>query len=215
MISASVSGGYEPSSITSPGAKSSKYSVSSMADEPTGVRPHVPLPFRPMRRISWALAVLTVPLGLAACGGDDRGPALSAEQFREQSNAICVAGDAELEKAGEELFRNGQPKVQELADFFLDKAMPIARRKLDQIEDLNPPEKDRERVKEMVAAGRQAIDEVEDGLEEDPLSYLNDTGPDPFEDFDELATELGLDRCASAEEPLPGDEGGEGEGQQP
>ncbi|MGH9036827.1 MAG: hypothetical protein ACRD0O_13770 [Acidimicrobiia bacterium] len=158
-----------------------------------------------MRRIAGTLAVLALLGGTAACGGDDKGPALSAEEFVKQANAACVAGDEELEKAGEDLVKSGQPKTQEIADFFLDKAVPIARRKLDQIEDLNPPADKRAAVKDMLAAGREAIDEVAEGLGDDPEAYLNEKGPDPFDDFDEMAREMGLDRCASQAEPLPGE----------
>ncbi|MGH9041265.1 MAG: hypothetical protein ACRDZ3_13655 [Acidimicrobiia bacterium] len=162
-----------------------------------------------MRRIASALATLVVLLLIAAApacgGGDDKGPPLSDEAFLEQANAACVAGDAELEKAGEDLVSSGQPKTEEIANFFLDEAVPIARRKLDQIEDLSPPANKAEVVEEMLAAGREAIDEVSEGLEEDPGGYLTEKGPDPFDDFDEMARELGLDKCASVAQPLPGE----------
>ncbi len=151
------------------------------------------------------MAVLAVMAGAAACGGDDKGPALSQAEFINQANAACVAGDEELEKAGEDLATAGQPKTEEIAEFFLERAVPIARRKLDQIEELNPPADKREAVKDMLAAGREAIDEVADGLKDDPAAYLTEKGPDPFDDFDEMARDLGLDKCASQPaEPLPG-----------
>ncbi|MGH9037603.1 MAG: hypothetical protein ACRD0O_17740, partial [Acidimicrobiia bacterium] len=101
-----------------------------------------------MRRIAGTLAVLALMGAGAACGGGDEGPALTADEFVKQANAVCVAGDEELEKAGEDLVQSGQPKTQEIADFFLDTAVPIARRKLDQIEDLNPPADKRAAVKD-------------------------------------------------------------------
>jgi hypothetical protein len=143
-------------------------------------------------------------MGGAACGGDDKGPALSAAEFAKQANAACVAGDAQLEKAGKDLVAGGQPKTKEIADFFTNEAVPIARRKLDQIETLNPPADKRQAVKDMLAAGREAIDEVANGLKDDPEGYLTEKGPDPFDDFDEMARELGLDGCASQPEALPG-----------
>jgi hypothetical protein len=157
--------------------------------------------------VQWIISALAVVAlaGAAACGGDDKGPALSAGEFVKQANAACVAGDQELETAGQDLAKGGQPKTQEIADFFIDRAVPIARKKLDQIEKLNPPADKRQAVKDMLAAGREAIDEVADGLKDDPEGYLTAKGPDPFDDFDEMARELGLDRCASQKEPLPGE----------
>jgi hypothetical protein len=142
--------------------------------------------------------------GAAACG-DDKGPPLSAAEFTKQANAACVAGDEELDKVGQDLVKGGQPKTKEIADFFVEKAVPIAEKKLDQIEQLNPPADKQKAVKEMLAAGREAIDEVADGLKDDPEAYLTAKGPDPFADFDEMARELGLNRCASQAEPLPGE----------
>lgn len=151
------------------------------------------------------LLAVVVP---AACGDDgDPGPRLSAGEFAERANAICVAGDEELDEAGQDLFSGEQPQTAEIADFFLDEAIPIARRKLDQIEDLNPPEAEEETIEEMLAAGRSAIDQVEEGLEDDPGGYMARGGPDPFEPFNQMAQELGLARCASAVEPLPGEDG--------
>ncbi len=157
-----------------------------------------------MLRIPPVLAVLALLLGGAACG-DDGGSALSAEEFAKQANAACVAGDQELEAAGQELAQAGQPSTQQIADFFLEKAVPIARKKLDQIEKLSPPSDQEAAVKDMLAAGREAIDEVADGLADDPDAYLTAKGPDPFADFDEMARELGLTRCASQKETLPGE----------
>ncbi len=158
-----------------------------------------------MRRIPPTLLVLTLALvlGTAACG-DDKGSALSAEEFAKQANAACVAGDQELETAGKDLTAAGQPTTQQIADFFLNQAVPIARKKLDQIEKLNPPADERAAVKDMLDAGRDAIDEVSDGLKKDPEGYLTAKGPDPFADFDESARELGLTRCASQVAPVEG-----------
>ncbi|HLF40118.1 MAG TPA: hypothetical protein VI854_01460 [Acidimicrobiia bacterium] len=155
------------------------------------------------RRLAAAAALTALALaGAGACGSEEDSPALSPEEFRKQGNAICAAGDTELEKAGEKLFgTDGKtvPTPEVLAEFFTGNAIPIARRKLDQLEALEPPKKDRELVEEMIASGRDATDEVEEGLEDDPKGFLSEKGPDPFDDFDEMATELGLDECVGRE----------------
>jgi hypothetical protein len=156
-----------------------------------------------VRRIPPTLVVLALVLGTAGCG-DDKGSALSAEEFVKRANAACVAGDQDLETAGKDLTASGQPTTQQIADFFLNQAVPIARKKLDQIEKLSPPADKRAAVKDMLAAGREAIDEVSDGLKEDPEGYLTAKGPDPFADFDESARDLGLNRCASQVAPGEG-----------
>lgn len=149
-----------------------------------------------LRRSGPALAGLALSVGLAACGGDET-PTLSAEEFRKQGNAICEASDAEMEKRGEERFAGDKELSREaLAELFTEDAIPLARRRLDRLARLRPPVADRKGLEEFVAAGRRAIDEVEEGLQKDPEGFLAQTGPDPFEDFDDLALDLGLDRCA-------------------
>lgn len=147
-------------------------------------------------------AVLVAGAGLTACGSDGEKRRLSAEEFQAQGNAICTAGDAELQKEGQKLLGDGKmvPTPEALADFFKDEALPIARKKLDQLEKLEPPEKDEKAVGEMISAGREATEEVEEGLEENPAGFLAGRGPDPFAEFDEMAAELGLDECVGQQE---------------
>jgi hypothetical protein len=139
--------------------------------------------------------ILAVLATLPAACGEDRGPPLSAKEFRDRGNAICRAGDVELAKRGDELAKSGRPDLERLARFFTDDALPIARRKLDQLADLRPPEADEKEVEKLVSAGRKAVDTVENGLRKDPEGYLVSRGPDPFEDFNQRAVDLGLDDC--------------------
>lgn len=150
-----------------------------------------------MRLSPFAAAALVLAAGLVACGDD--ASALSADEFRKEGNAICQAGDAELEEAGKGLLgEEGDtlPSPKALADFFTGQAIPIARKKLDQLEKLRPPQGDRDTHEEMIASGREATDEVEKGLKKDPEGFLAEKGPDPFDDFNEAALDLGLDECA-------------------
>ena len=145
-------------------------------------------------------AVLIAGAGLVACGSDDEKP-LSAEEFRQQGNAICSASDVELQREGQKLLGDGKsmPTPDKLADFFKDEALPITRRKLDDLAKLNPPAKDKETFVEMIATGREAAEELEEGLKENPAGFMGASAPDPFADFDKMAAELDLDDCVGAE----------------
>lgn len=146
-----------------------------------------------MRRI--ALCLLALGLFGAGCG-EDSGPPLTAEEFVKQANAVCKAGDAKLGEEGKDILKNTNTKPDDLAEFFLKKAVPNARFKLKGIGELNPPSKDKDKVKKMLAAGKKATDTVENGLKKQGAAFLEASGPDPFKDFNSQAKSLKLDDCA-------------------
>lgn len=137
---------------------------------------------------------------LGACGGGVT-PRLSAAEFIEGANDVCRTVDERLAEKGKGLFDQNPndataPSADKLITFFTDIALPGAREKLDRIDDLRPPVDKESAVGEMLDSGREAVDEVAAAFEEDPEAALSDTGPDPFEDFNTQADELGLGACA-------------------
>jgi hypothetical protein len=152
-----------------------------------------------MRRTGCAaLAALVLPL--AGCGGGDS-QSLSESEFRKQANAICTAGDAELKAKGTQKLYGpdgkATPTPEMIAAYLTEDALPVARTKLDGIDKLKPPEKDRKKVDRMLAAGRQGVAQVDAQLRQDPRAYLSATSPDPFQEFNKLADDLGLHDCTS------------------
>lgn len=148
-----------------------------------------------MRRIALCLFALAA-FGTGAGCGDDSGPPLTADEFVKQANAICKAGDAKLGEEGKEVLKSADTSPDELAKFYLEHAVPNARFKLKGIGKLNPPTKDRDKVKKMLAAGKKATDSVEEGLKKQGPAFLGAQGPDPFKEFDSQAKELKLTDCA-------------------
>ncbi len=148
-----------------------------------------------MRRIALCLVALAVLGAGAACGGDSGTP-LTADEFAKQANAICKAGDEKLAEEGKQILADAKTTPEQLAKFYLDKAVPNARDKLKQIGKLHPPDKDKGKVKKMLAAGQKATDTVQSGLKKQGASYLAAKGPDPFKDFDSQAKDLKLSDCA-------------------
>ena len=148
-----------------------------------------------MRRI--ALPLLTVVGLSAACGGGGGGgPALSADEFAKQGNAICKAGDVKLADEAKAVTADPKTTPDQLAQFYLHNAVPNARTKLVEIGKLHPPAGDRSKVKKMLAAGNKATDTVESGLKNQGAAYLSAKGPDPFKDFNSMARDLKLTDCA-------------------
>lgn len=150
-----------------------------------------------MRRISLCLFVLAVVGAGVGCGGDS-GPALTADEFAKQGNAICKADDAKLADEGKEILKDAKTTPDQLAKFYLDHAIPNARAKLSGIRKLHPPSKDKAKVKKMLAAGKSATDTVEKGLKKQGAAYLQAKGADPFKDFNSAAKDLKLTDCAGS-----------------
>lgn len=149
-----------------------------------------------MRRLALCLfAVVGLGAG-AACGGDSD-PPLSADEFAKQSNAICKTGDEKLAEAGKEILKDPNTKPEQLAEFYLEHAVPNARYKLKEIGKLSPPTKDKDKVKKMLSSGKKATDSVEAGLKKQGAAYLAANGPDPFKEFDDTARDLKMTDCAS------------------
>ncbi|HYH51257.1 MAG TPA: hypothetical protein VEG38_17050 [Acidimicrobiia bacterium] len=149
-----------------------------------------------MRRIALCLVAAAVLGAGAACGGDSE-PALSADEFAKQANSICKAGDEKLAEEGKEILKDANTSPEQLAKFYLEHAVPNARYKLKEIGKLNPPEKDKGKVKKMLESGDKATDTVEEGLKKQGAAFLAAKGPDPFKEFDETARDLKLTDCAS------------------
>ncbi|HEY4408469.1 MAG TPA: hypothetical protein VGO87_01190 [Acidimicrobiia bacterium] len=147
-----------------------------------------------MRRIALCLLALAA-LGAGACGGDSGTP-LTADDFAKQANAICKAGDEKLAEEGKPLLADAKTTPDQLAQFYLKNAVPNARDKLKQIGKLHPPDKDKSKVKKMLAAGKKATDTVESGLKKQGAAFLTAKGPDPFKDFNSQAKDLKLTDCA-------------------
>jgi len=148
-----------------------------------------------MRRISLCLVALALLGAGAACGGDSGTP-LTADEFAKQANAICKADDAKLADEGKQLLADAKTTPDQLVKFYLDHAVPNARDKLKQIGKLHPPDKDKSKVKKMLASGSKATDAVESGLKKQGAAYLSAKGADPFKDFNSQAGDLKLSDCA-------------------
>jgi hypothetical protein len=143
-------------------------------------------------------ALMTTGLVLAGCGDDDEGSLTKAE-FVQKANAICTAGNKEIEK-GVESFVNensssGKPLTDaQLAEGAEEIVIPSLREQVDGIDALGTPSEDGEQAEELVEAAKDALEEVED----EPALAVPQTGdPNPFAEANELARDYGLDVCGA------------------
>ena len=153
-----------------------------------------------LRSVAAVLAVVALALIGAGCGDDDEsgdsgssggGDTLTKEQFLTQGNAICAAGNAELEAEGETL--GTAPTPGEIEDFALEELVPNIQNQIDELRGLTPPEGDEEEVEAILAAAEEGVA----AIEENPASAFDDGGADPFAQANELAADYGLTVCGS------------------
>lgn len=157
--------------------------------------------------IPFVLVLAMASLAVAGCGGDDEEPttsteatpgatggdgvALSAEEFLEEGNAICAAGNRELDQLARETFTGeGQPSPEEVEQF-ASGMIPSIQGQIDAIRALSPPEELAADVEEFLSTAEESLGELED----DPQLLLSeDEGP--FVETNEQAAAIGLTECA-------------------
>ena len=141
------------------------------------------------------LRVLAVTAGLAmaaclgACGGDNGSGRLSADEFREQAQAICKDGNAAIDRISADFGPDGPTRAQ------LEEAAPkvpgLMDHELDRLAALVPPEDLVDDVAVMLAEFRSVVR----SMEEQGAAFF-DRLDVPFGGAYAKADALGLSECA-------------------
>ncbi len=148
-------------------------------------------------------------LAVAGCGGGDdssstttasstaagataaSGTPLSKEEFIQQADAICKAGNQATNQAANDLFTGGQPTQEQVNQFATDTLVPAIQGEIDQIGALTPPAGDEDEVQAILTAVSGALDKVK----ADPTSLFASADEGPFKEADQLAKAYGLTVC--------------------
>jgi hypothetical protein len=132
-------------------------------------------------------AVLLV--ATAACGGDD--DELTKAEFVRQANAICKAGNEQLDAAVDETFMGNQrPSNAQLEEFATETVIPNIQRQIDDLRALEAPSEDEEQVEEILDSAQGEVDR----LENEPIGLFTDETS--FVETNKLSRAYGIDRCA-------------------
>ena len=144
-----------------------------------------------MRRLVTAL--LAIALVVGACGSDEKSAPSKAE-FLRKGNAICAAGNKEIDAAGNKMFKGqkGKPSEAQIKRFATEAALPSIERQVDQLRRLGAPKGDEAKVKAILDAAQQGIEKTK----QDPALLAQDKGG-PFERANSLARAYGLTVCGS------------------
>jgi hypothetical protein len=149
-----------------------------------------------MLRVAVALVTGALALAASACGGED---ALSEEEFQKQGNAICLKYDQQIEDIS-------TPTSVEEVPAYVNKALPIVERQIEDMKELSPPEEDQETFDSMieeaektVQAGRE-LGEAAEAKDDAAIEQALNEGNTASDRADEHATTLGLTDCVDQSE---------------
>ena len=146
-----------------------------------------------MRRVL-GLALFFAALA-AGCGGGG-GDGLSQEEFRQQADAICAKYDKKIQALG-------SPQSPADIPAYVQKGIPLLRQGIAELRALNPPadvEDDYNRMLNETAKAIPAAEKLADAAEKGDTAAVQEAireGQQADQASDELATKLGLGRCAA------------------
>ena len=148
-----------------------------------------------MKRIALMAVLCVGACVLAGCGDDDN--ALSEQEFLEQGNAICAAGNERLDAAFEDLdLEEGEePSAEQMATLLLDEFVPDVQSQIDDVRALEPPDELADAVDEFLDNAQATLDDLEQQAADDPSSVFSED-EDPFAEVNAQANEIGLTECA-------------------
>ena len=124
-----------------------------------------------------------------ATGGE--GVVLTADDFVDQANEICAAGNEEVDAAANDVFGGQQPTDAQIEEF-ASILVPSIQAQIDGIRALTPPEDLAADVDTFLSDAEDALSEVE----ADPSLLAASDNEGPFGDVNAQAAELGLVECA-------------------
>jgi hypothetical protein len=118
---------------------------------------------------------------------------LSEEAFVEQANAICAAGNVEIEALAAETFGSGTPPTDEQLLDLLDQVLANVNAQIEAIDALAPPVELATAVDEWLSAGRSGLE----AARAQGTAFFDPTGENPVSaEANRLATGLGVTECA-------------------
>jgi hypothetical protein len=150
----------------------------------------------PVSRVLIRVAVAAiVAMAVSACGGGDGGGGeLSAEEFRQQADAICAEFEAKLDAVE-------RPASADDVERFVNEAVPIIEDGTRELNALDPPEEFEDEWTRVVEINEENLETIrgvqaayEDGDLKEAQRLLQEAGGNE-EEADRLAREIGLTKC--------------------
>ena len=155
-----------------------------------------------MKRNAFLLVAGAIAFGLIAvgCGGNDDSSsstgtessttALTKAEFLQKGNAICQAGNQEINQAFSQI--QGKPTQEQANQVVTDTLVPSVQGQIDDIRALGAPAGDEDQVNQILDDAQTALDKVK----ADP-TVATQNGSDPFAQANQEAKAYGLTVCGS------------------
>jgi hypothetical protein len=140
--------------------------------------------------------VVLFAMALGACGAEEEAEdALDRAGFVARGNEICARTEERIREGADKLFaQDGKiPPMDDVQKFALETVAPAVDDQLRQLAELKPSPDDRQRVRELIEEGRNAVTQVR----RDPTIIISEPG-NPFRRYDRMAADFGLNVCAEA-----------------
>jgi hypothetical protein len=148
-----------------------------------------------MKKLTATLITALMAATFAACGGDDdEGP--SKADYIEEVDKICARSDAETERISGEAFEDPQDPQPDEAQAFLKQGLPVVQDALEDIEEVEKPKDDEERLEEWIAATEAGITSLEEASQA-PETSLTALVGEPFAESEKIADEYGMKACGA------------------
>jgi hypothetical protein len=145
------------------------------------------------------IALSAAALVLGGCGGGDGGGEdLTADEFRQQADAICAEFEGRLDELG-------TPESLEDLQNFVSEAVPIIEEGNAQLQELDPPDELQEQWDQAMEINNEQLETVRDlreAVEEGDQARMQEllqAGNEANQESDRLAAELGLEDCGADE----------------
>jgi hypothetical protein len=143
------------------------------------------------------IAISAAALVLGGCGGGNGGgEEMTADEFRQEADAICAEFEGRLDDLG-------RPESLDDLQNFVSEAVPIIEEGNAQLQELNPPDELQEQWdrameinNEQLETVRDLREAVEDG-DQARAQELIEAGNEANTEADQLAADLGLEDCGS------------------
>lgn len=147
-----------------------------------------------------AVAAVVLAALIAGCGGGDETTdetvTLTKTEFIKQGDAICQAGNEEIEEGFEEfaeendLPENKEPSKEQGVELVETVILPSIQQQGEEIRELGAPDGDEEQVDELLTSLEEAVAEGEDDPE-----ILFEGKTDPFGKVNQLTKDYGFKVC--------------------
>ena len=134
-------------------------------------------------------------VGSAGASVAEKKKPLTKKAFIKEADKICLQGNTLVEEIFDEQpdLAPGEEPDAAFFEAFWEEAGPVLQQEVDSVDALNEPKADKKKIKKMLDALQDGIDEIND----DPSLLFEQDSLDPFDKASQLAQDYGFKVCGA------------------